>query len=425
MKKNCAHVVFAATLLFSSSLCSGQIQAGAPCTTLTDHNIYPLPPLPELPPAGGVFHDPTFCTPILRVTDENDGQYFQNAYSYWPTFNRNNSRIFILQDEGSLQGMTYRFDPKTLSISDKEYVLFEPTPDGDIPSREDAIWSGLNPDVLFCHSQLNLWTYDVRTHAYALIRNFDAELGNGYLKQMSRSTDDNTFAFTTANRRYRETGSLAWRRDEDRAVVRPLEPEGLDEVQIDKTGRYLVIKTNGHGDGVIQARVLDVDTGVVDELTDGPPDYAPGHGDVGFGEVIGYDNWLNRMRLRKLSDPHVKKTVFDLGNDWTQDVHVSWLLDDDAWVLYSLYSQDVCDSPGLFHNEIILMRTDGSEEVRRLAHHRSCVSDYWASPRADISRDGRFVAFTSNWGGADRRDVFILKVTGARAPRSVRRVPPR
>lgn len=424
MKTSGTGIIFAASLLFSSAPCPGQIEAGAPCEPPSDRNVYSLPPLPQLPPAGGVFHDPTFCTPILRVTDENDGRYFQNAYSYWPTFNRNNSRIYILQDEGSLRGLVHRFDPKTLSISDKEYVLFEPTPDGSIPSREDAIWSALDPDVLFCHSRLNLWAYNVRTHSYTLIRNFDAELGNGYFKQMSRSIDDNTFAFTTMSRRYRETGSLVWRRNEDRAIIRPLEPEGLDEVQIDKSGRYLVIKTDGQGKSAIQVRILDIDTGAVAELTDGPPDYAPGHGDVGFGEVIGADNWLNRMRLRKLSDPHTKKTIFDLGNDWTQDIHVSWLLDDRAWVLYSLYSLSACDSRGLFHNEIILMRTDGSEEVRRLTHHRSCVSDYWDSPRANISRDGRFVAFTSNWGGVDRRDVFILKVTGGPAPKSARRIAP-
>jgi hypothetical protein len=36
--------------------------------------------------------------------------------------------------------------------------------------------------------------------------------------------------------------------------------------------------------------------------------------------------------------------------------------------------------------------------------------DYWDTPRADISRDGKFIAFTSNWGSASRRDVFIIKV---------------
>ncbi|MCL5744312.1 MAG: Ig domain-containing protein, partial [Acidobacteria bacterium] len=39
--------------------------------------------------------------------------------------------------------------------------------------------------------------------------------------------------------------------------------------------------------------------------------------------------------------------------------------------------------------------------------------DYWASPRADISKDGRFIAFTSNWGVPDgRTDVFVIRVPG-------------
>jgi hypothetical protein len=38
------------------------------------------------------------------------------------------------------------------------------------------------------------------------------------------------------------------------------------------------------------------------------------------------------------------------------------------------------------------------------------VKEYWDSPRANISRDGRFVIFTSNVEGRGQRDVFILKV---------------
>jgi hypothetical protein len=47
-----------------------------------------------------------------------------------------------------------------------------------------------------------------------------------------------------------------------------------------------------------------------------------------------------------------------------------------------------------------------------MAHHFSVYDgDYYESPRADISRDGRFVAFTSNWGvPGGRLDVFILKI---------------
>jgi len=54
--------------------------------------------------------------------------------------------------------------------------------------------------------------------------------------------------------------------------------------------------------------------------------------------------------------------------------------------------------------------TDGSQKVRRLAHHRSVFAEYYDAPRANVSRDGCFVAFTSNWGGSGRRDVFILNL---------------
>jgi len=59
--------------------------------------------------------------------------------------------------------------------------------------------------------------------------------------------------------------------------------------------------------------------------------------------------------------------------------------------------------------------TDGSGRVRRLAHTRndqlaSGEENYWDTPRANVSFDGRLVAFTSNWGWSRRRDVYVLQV---------------
>ncbi len=380
------------------------------CGPRADRDVISLPPLPPLPAAGEAMWDPTFCTRILRVTDDAGGQFFQTAYAYWPTFNVDSTRIYVLRDEGGLTGYTWRFDPVRFSISEKSRVFAQPSPDGDFPRTEDAIWSGVDPNVLYCHSKLNLWAYNVATHEYTLVRDFSPELAEGYLSQMSRSIDDRVFAATTQNKRHRVSGSMAWLRGEDRVVLRPDEPEGLDEVQVDKSGRYLLIKTGGHGPEAIQDRVVDLVTGAVEELTDGPPDYAPGHSDSGSGVVVGYENWRNRILRRKLAKPHGKKPVLDLADDWSQDVHISMLADDEGWALLSFYRDGVCGVERPLHNEIALVSTDGSERVLRLAHHRSCVSEYWDSPRANISRDGRFVAFTSNWGGADRRDVFILRV---------------
>src|SRR5947207_9065470 len=60
----------------------------------TDHKVYPKPPLPRLPRAGGRFIDPTFGAEIMRATDERDDKVgVSTFYSLWPTFNCDNTYI--------------------------------------------------------------------------------------------------------------------------------------------------------------------------------------------------------------------------------------------------------------------------------------------------------------------------------------------
>jgi uncharacterized protein (TIGR03437 family) len=73
-------------------------------------------------------------------------------------------------------------------------------------------------------------------------------------------------------------------------------------------------------------------------------------------------------------------------------------------------------TPAVFRNELVLVATDGSQRVRRIGHHYSAVASYYDSPRASISRDGQFIAFTSNWGGTNRRDLFIARIASSNSP---------
>jgi hypothetical protein len=80
-------------------------------------------------------------------------------------------------------------------------------------------------------------------------------------------------------------------------------------------------------------------------------------------------------------------------------------------MLVSLYEVGAVPNPlGPYHNEIILVKTDGSESVMRILHHRSVYKAYYDTPRANISQDGKFIAFTSNWGGRERHDMFIARI---------------
>jgi hypothetical protein len=370
---------------------------------VSDRRIYSEGPSPALPRAGATFIDPAFGTTIMRVTDEGDGTSCTNFYSYWPTFNLDSTRFFIACDTNP---RLYRFDPNNFQVLGKGPLFEQPVAGSGHLSSEDAIWSGTNANVLYGYTDLKLYAYDVAARSYSLVKDFTSELPPGYLGQMSKSVDDKVFAFTRKDKNYKALGYLVWRRDQDK-ILHNVNLATFDEVEVDKSGRYVVVKAKF--DNKVDVQVVDLQTGSVENLTDPAPDFSPGHSGNGRQIVVGHDNWNNQFTARKLATPHQFQTVIGFGNDWSQANHVSMLADNEGWCVISNYT--VGNGPvGPFRNEIFQASTDGSQRVRRIAHHRSVFRDYWDTPRADISRDGRFIAFTSNWGSNTRRDVFIIKV---------------
>lgn len=375
----------------------------------TDYGIYPEPPPPSLPRAGGTFVDPVFGTTIMRVTDENDGPLNTTNYSYWHSLNKNSTRLYIVAGNSPT---LYAFDPVNFRISGKRPLYINRPPVGSSPDAEDSIWSGVDPDVMYGHDGLRIWAYNVASNSYTLVKDLSGQLPAGWLWQMSKSADDNVFGFTVKNSSGATTGYCSWRRDNNSLYLVNNLP-GLDEVQVDKTGQWLVVKTGKSGAGAVRVQVVNLQTRAVQDLVDGTPDYAPGHSDNGAGSLVGYDNWLNRVTYRRASSAHQLYSALDLGNDWSIGFHLSMLEDDDAWALMSTYVGNSLPSSGLFKNELLLVATDGSKRVRRIAHTHSVYREYWDTPRATISRDGRFAVFTSNWGTTARRDVFIVWISGS------------
>ena len=383
-------------------------------TVITDRQTYAEPLAPALPAAGGTVVDPTFGTTILRATDAVDGKDCIHPYSFWPSFNLNSTAFFAGCDNNPI---LYHFDPVAFKILSKEPLYTAPPAPGYTwLAWQDAYWSSRDPNVLYSHEGPRIWSYNVATKSYGLVKDFGTELADGALiSRMTVSTDDNTFAFTRCRSDYTTIGFAVWKRDVNRIVAKE-GWQGYHKVQIDKTGRFLLNTLQSNGAGVIQSEVYDTATGKVDYLTDNGPDFAPGHGDLGRGISVAYENWQNRILSRNLATPHSWTVVLDLGNDWSQESHHSLLSDDESYLTVSHTSQQgTARTNGLFHNEIFQVATDGSGKMRRLGHHRSLYRDYYDSPRANISRDGRFVVFTSNWG-TSKRDVFILKVPPATQP---------
>ncbi|MGA8815062.1 MAG: hypothetical protein WB523_21120, partial [Candidatus Sulfotelmatobacter sp.] len=76
---------------------------------------------------------------------------------------------------------------------------------------------------------------------------------------------------------------------------------------------------------------------------------------------------------------------------------------------------------GPWQNEIDCAETDGkASKVWRFAHTYSTARNgFWSTPRGNVSQDGRFFMFTSDWedqlgkkpnGNQYRTDVFIVEL---------------
>lgn len=394
-------------LILTTQLLSAQI--------ITDLGIYPPPAPLALPAAGGSFTDPTFGTEILRVTDEADGTENEHGYSYWQCFNADNSIVYVYSVNGIKT--LYDLDTAALTISNKRSA-FPTLIDGESPLGEDQIWDAENKNIIYCHTYKNIVAYNVSDNTYSIIKNLEGFIPNNeYVYQMSMSEDATKFAFSRKRLTdYNVSGYLVY--DVTTDSVYSITETHIDEVQLNKAGTYLWVKTDKQGEGVIQSQIINLATWEKEELTDNGPDFAPGHGDVGLDFIVGADNWENRLLYRKFDNPHTFYSVWNFEGDWGQDVHVSQLATNENWILISCYMASTgYPFSGLIENEILQVSTDGLMSVRRLCHHQSDYigsgNNYWASPRASISRDGRFVIFSSNWGNLDRTDVFIMKIPAA------------
>lgn len=401
----------------------------------TDGGTYREPLLPVLPKSGCKFFDPTFGTELMRVTDEEDGPSNSTYYSYWPTFNSNNTRLLVRHSNSA---SIYNFDPQAFTL--------DPTSKREVPApsvgvgllSQGAIWSSNEPNILYgISSASKLWELDTEAMAYSPVRDFTGDLGaNEWLDQMSKSDDNRLFAFSiktlvpvNGEDEVEEVGYIIY----DREAGQILRKEyalgrdtvsgkdylnNLDEVQLDKSGTYLVIATSTSG----FVLVISGSSPPV-EITNLPT----GHSDVGTGTLVGYYSVAaNKLLKRSLATPN--DTPVELLNmgDYQQNVTLSLRGTDESWSLVGFNDgYTPLSGQGKFHRELILVKNDGSGQIRRIAHHRSIFAfgpgngqtDYWAIPHANMSRDGRFVAFSSNWGAPQginsRVDLFIARIDGA------------
>jgi len=400
------HAVFGSCSVFvtimAAVLLAGPIPVAA--EVKTDLGVYPEPPLQPLPQAGSKITDPVFGTRILRATDASDGNSGAGTlYSYYPTFNKDNSYIAVRETLGYSRAKFFRFDPVSFTVSGG-FVLSSP-PAG--LQEYYLMWSGLYPNITFGLGGHNIWQINVATQQATLVKDLSSQGVGGYLTQMSKSLDDDVFAASIVNSGGTEAGFVVYKRSTNTVLLRKL-ASNVNETQVDKSGDYLIVVYNDGSDDIYDLTVSP--PRLIAHLTGSSGFF---HHDCGIGTVFTAAAG-NALGYRRLATPTVIQSL--VSGYWsyaTQQDHFSMLADNEQWALASRYSPTGGPVLRPFDNEIVKIATDGTNRVQRIAHHRSVAANnnYNAQPKASISRDGNFVAFTSNWGSPNgRTDMYIVQI---------------
>ncbi|MCL5744311.1 MAG: hypothetical protein M1541_10360, partial [Acidobacteria bacterium] len=292
------------------------LAAGIAVAQRTDLGVYPEPPAPPLPAAGGTFVDPTFGTTIMRLSDASDtpgtvppGSNFgcRNSYSYWPTFNLDSTLAIFTCDYqqpnqtwNTSSTVLVHFDPVNFRIVSKNPIDLQ-------MEAEDAIWSDVTPTVIYGHSGSQLRAFDVVTNQSTVVHDFASDFPGKVLRQITKSKGDDEFAFSLMDQNGGPNIAFAvWSRSQNRVLM--TRQMGHDEVHIDKSGRYLAAM-NVQGVQDAESQVYDVGSGAVQNLTNCSPDFAFDHSDFGQGIVAGVEDCTPSITVRNLATPHQFTTI--------------------------------------------------------------------------------------------------------------------
>lgn len=295
-------------------------------------------------------------------------------------------------------------------------------------SGEGWYFSASQPNSLYMNDGSRMLRYDVMTHAMSTVYDVNAlgTVGTGkVIWQMHSSNDDRVHSATVRDgSSYAMLGCVAY--DESTRLARYVAAKGdFDECQIDKSGRWLVIKENVDGKNGEDNRILDLQTGQESVFLD--EDGAAGHSDVGYGYLVAEDNFYRdpgAVRVwhfgQEMSASGQGTLVYELSpGNWTSGLgHIAHSNSQNG---VPLNQQMACTSNAnranlARVNEIVCYRLDGSLNALVVAPNMTDLNasgggseDYWKLPKGNIDVTGEYFVWTAN-AGTNRNDAFIVRI---------------
>lgn len=366
------------------------------------------------PPAqGATYTDPVFGTAIRRLSDalgspnNADGgnlTYVMDEYSTMSAFNRDRS-LFLLQHD-SYFGL---YDGQGSYMGDLPWAIH---------ASSEPRWSREQTYVLYFVNGNQLKRYDAQTGGISVVRTFSEYgriTGNG----------ESDIAFDGDRVVLAGDGRYVFVYDIESGTKGPAldtAGRGFDSLYLTPAGNVTITWYQAGTSRYTGIELFDRNMVFQRQLT-----RAGGHMDVtrdtDGSEVLV---WASSADPAPLCDNGVVKVRLSDARqtcltelDWSLGIHVSCPDADGACIVSTYAPADPSPSGNwpAYTNEVFQVNLDGSE-VRRLAHHRSRpYNGYNYMARATVSRDGRRVVYSSNFGrqessGAptEYSDAYLISV---------------
>jgi hypothetical protein len=424
---------------------------------VTDRGPRAKPTLPNPGPAGSSFKDPAFGSLIWRVTDANTrsdrpsvsfrtpSATHQNEWSAFSTY------FYVVSTDGTV--VPFAFDPFSGAATRLPALTFYIEPQFSYVNASQ-IYGSVGTGSLH-----TIDVYDFATGSYTRLLDLESVengLAGTYIGGLSSSAGptERILAFFGGGSQDLHHYVVVFDRNDpskrqvlDTAAALQFH---LHHAAMDRSGRYVLLYPASADlaapRNAAQVYVWDTQANTTTALPLADA-RSGGHDAYGYGVAINQDccssttydaaQWQIRSLATPLTTKDLISPVLNPKEVYLAD-HPTWNnARADALVPFITgtyrYPPDDVEWRA-WDDEIVAVQTDGGgqgAEVYRFAHHRSDVRDdltpsqtsFWYLPRPNVSPDGRWVLFTSNWektlgtdpagapGERARQDVFLIRLT--------------
>jgi hypothetical protein len=424
----------------------------------TDARVEPYPKSPPaIGPAGSIIVDPTFGSRLVRVTDtKTDPRRPSESYSTpsaaeQNSWNTDGTKFYVRGVDGGL--WLFDFNPSTLAvhpigapnvswIGEPQFSYSQPNllfgiGNGRPTFQQYDLSSNRTTDVHDASKCTRLKSSD-GGHAISVSAN---DLRMAMIVGPEQDTNYLVYVYDRAKgcRWYNaESGEIGGQWGAKGTIAIP-ERYLIHDARINKSGQFIeIIRSGASVRGVTPPQnpapsfIWNVDTM---EVAPCGPKGCKGHHALGYSHLLNpseqehpMDLWIRPLNQLEATSPLIK--LLPPVQGW-YDLHISWNnvdANDSNPACISTYRRDNPNTQGAppkvvgpWENEILCVETDRrTSTLWRFAHTYSTAQNgFWSSPRGNISQDGRFYMFTSDWEdqlgrvpgtSSYRTDVFIVEL---------------